>query len=254
MTVRKGQWRGRRVLLALLVMVSAVAVVASAVFLSTGSEDAGSRWTADARTTDGTDHLPLLTLPDSADVLVFGDSWTVGFGLDAVSDGYAYQVGPAMGWQVTVDGSGGTGYVNPGPGGVGTYATRLVTAATDPPPALVVLQGGLNDARLDLGELPSAAAATVAVAQARFPGAQLVVFGPGTDTWPVDDRVEQADRILERVAAAAGVHYVSPIQEEWITATNFTEVIDPMTRHPSEEGHALLARRLTEDLRALLRG
>lgn len=252
--MRTEQWRSRRVLLALLVIVSAVAVVASAVLLSTGSENTGSRWTADAPTTDRTDHLPLLTLPDSADVLVFGDSWTVGYGLDAVTDGYAYQVGPAMGWDVTVDGSGGTGYLNPGPDGVGTYATRLVTAAVDPPPALVVLQGGLNDARLDLGELPSAAAATVAVTRARFPGARLVVFGPGPDTWPVDERVEQADRILEQVAAAADVPYVSPIQEKWVTATNFSEVIDPVTRHPSDEGHALLARRLTEDLRALLHG
>src|SRR5690606_39017085 len=96
-----------------------------------------------------------LTIPEGARVLVFGDSWTWGQSAVDRTRGYAYVLGRERGWNVTVDGVRGSGYLRPGIDG-GTFGERI--AALDPAldPDLVIIQGSINDRREDLRGLGAA--------------------------------------------------------------------------------------------------
>src|SRR5699024_1431503 len=62
---------------------------------------------------------------DDTSMLVFGDSWTVGLAATTPTGGYAYLAGAALGWDTTVDGENGSGYLRPGELG-GVYGTRVL--------------------------------------------------------------------------------------------------------------------------------
>ena len=47
-------------------------------------------------------------------MLVFGDSWTYGSAASLPTLGYAYVLGERLGWETTVDGVRGSGYLKPG--------------------------------------------------------------------------------------------------------------------------------------------
>ena len=117
-----------------------------------------------------------LALPDEPRVLIFGDSWTYGSAAALPTLGYAYVVGERLGWQSTVDGVRGSGYLKPGLDG-GAYGERI--AALDPAldPDLIIIEGSINDRRLPAARCgrPVTAASDVA---ALYPSASVVVLGP----------------------------------------------------------------------------
>ena len=191
-----------------------------------------------------------LTIPEGARVLVFGDSWTWGRSAAVPPRGYAHLLGRERGWDVTVDGVRGSGYLRPGVDG-GTYGERIagLDAALDPD--LVVIQGSINDR----GNYPTGFGAAVkdawdALAET-YPDAEVVVFGPAPHVLPVERAVAQIDRELAELAALRGWNYISPLAEQWITDRNYRRVIDAGDLHPSTAGHAYLALRLAKGLAAL---
>lgn len=211
---------------------------------------------APERVTASPSPAPLAPIPLSkhARVLIFGDSWTAGYSAtDPKANGYAYLVAAHYGWKATIDGVGGTGYLNPGPHQEGTYGARIAKLA-GPAPALILLQGGLNDAFLpNVSHLEVAALDTIAALQRRFPGVPIVVFGPANISVPINGQYRYADSALASAAASARLHYISPVQEQWVTADNIGTVIDPKTNHPGTDGHAYLAGKVEGDLSRVLR-
>jgi lysophospholipase L1-like esterase len=191
-------------------------------------------------------------LPRTGTVLLFGDSWTYGTAAAPLS-GYAYLAARQLGLVADIEGVSGTGFLNPGPHREGTYAQRLAALPTSTP-ALVVIQGGTNDIGESWSDLPAAVGHVLDQARARFPAAQIVLFGSAPSTWPTDPRLESVDRTLAAAAQRAGIPYVSPIAEQWVTADNFAAVIDPSRYHPGTAGHAYLAARFVADLRTLAAG
>ena len=67
-----------------------------------------------------------LALPAQPRVLLVGDSYSEGYGAEPVSEGFAFHVAGPLGWSLTRDGIGSTGYLNPGPRHQGTFRERLL--------------------------------------------------------------------------------------------------------------------------------
>lgn len=193
-----------------------------------------------------------LVLPEHPSVLVFGDSWTYGSAASEPTLGYAYVLAGLIDGTTTVDGVRGSGYLKPGIDGP-TFGERI--AALDPAldPDLVIIQGSINDRKE--GETGYREAVRVAwdALSALYPQAQIVVLGPAPHELPVGAATRRIDTDLSAVAAERGWWYISPVREDWITESNYLDVIDVDfgRKHPSTPGHRYLAERLAADLAEL---
>ncbi len=191
-----------------------------------------------------------LELPQDARVLIFGDSWVYGSAATVPTRGFAYRLGEELGWQSTVDGVRGSGYLKPGLDG-GSYGERV--AALDPAldPDLIILEGSINDRRQPATGYRDAVTAVWNALEARYPDAAIVILGPAPQVLPVEEQTARIDADLADLAAARGWWYISPIAENWITEDNYLDMIDtgPIGRdHPSDAGHAYLAQRVADAL------
>ncbi len=239
----------RRVELIVVLTIAVAAVCALAAWHPwTGTAAPVSAGSADDAGAAAAAPVPLV-LPEHARVLVIGDSWTYGQAADVPTDGYAYVLGRTMGWDVTVAGVRGSGYLRPGLDG-GSFGDRI--AALDPAldPDLVIVQGSINDRELyPVGYRTAVDRAWDALASI-FPDAHVLVVGPAPQVLPVETNTASIDGDLAELAAARGWTYISPIGEEWITTANYGAVIDSGAgrQHPSTAGHAYLAERLADDI------
>jgi lysophospholipase L1-like esterase len=178
-------------------------------------------------------------------VLFFGDSYTLGTGASSPQAGYAPLTAAALGWRTDLEAVGGTGFVARAEEGL-AYPQRAATLPVARP-ALVVVEGGLNDVLLreDPAAVAAAAQDTVALFRQRWPDVPLVVLGPVP--------VPKADRALlrdvdARLAAVVGAdRYVSPRQLGWPISGYATD--DGI--HPDDAGYQVLADSFVTALRSL---
>jgi lysophospholipase L1-like esterase len=197
-----------------------------------------------------------LHLPEHPKVLIFGDSWTWGAAADVPTDGYAYLIGKDLDWDTTVDGVRGSGYlkhgfVAPGIDG-GTFGQRIAKLDPDLKPDLVIVEGSINDRREPAAGYPSAVTAAWDALAKLYPEASFVIMGPAPQILPVEPATARIDRDLAALAGERGWWYVSPIEQHWITRTNWSWVIDHAANdHPSTRGHEYLAERLAEALQTM---
>lgn len=197
---------------------------------------------------------PKVTIPEGAKVVIVGDSWTVGYAATPAGKGYAPLVADAMGWDLTNMGASGTGYVNPGPKDEGTYASRIADESVDRGVDLVIIQGSVNDAsNKDAGGVTAGATKAIAAARETWPSAQLIILGPCPSVLPVSTNLSSVDSQLTSITQKVHLNYVSCVQEQWITSSNFSRVIDASKlNHPSTEGHDFLAKKVETDLRKIV--
>jgi lysophospholipase L1-like esterase len=186
-------------------------------------------------------------------VSIFGDSWTESLFLTP-DQGYAQLAATKLKLEAEVLGGGGagygSGYLNPGNQGLGTFDARLAGVPVSDA-RLLIIQGSTNDLNQNLLKLGAAFDKTIETARKRFPKAQIVILGPSTATMPAPVSLGGADNVLSERAANAGLPYISPYQEHWIDESNFSEVINKKNSHPTAEGHAYLAKRLVESINKL---
>lgn len=183
-----------------------------------------------------------------ARVLIFGDSYTEGWGATPKTQGYAYRVGEALQWDVVVDGVGGSGYLATGTQNEGRYLTRLKDAPAGPFD-LVVLQGGSNDEALPTNKLRPAVAATVAEVHRRYPGARLVMMGPIAlygGRPPLRDAV---NGLLREYASSQGVPFLDPMAKQWFVRGEGPTMANPANGHPNNVGYARIAERFVAEIR-----
>ena len=197
----------------------------------------------------GTD-ASALTIPPDATVLVFGDSWTYGSAASDPTLGYAYELGRVTGWTTVVDGVRGSGYLRPGIDGP-SFGERIAALDSALDPDVIIVQGSIND-RLLAAKNDYAGAVNAAwdALSATYPDASIVVLGPAPHVLPVESGTALIDSELSRLAAERGWWYISPIDDTWIVASNYFDVIDTGVgrNHPSTAGHAYLAERLAQAL------
>ncbi|MCF6376100.1 SGNH/GDSL hydrolase family protein [Nocardioides KLBMP 9356] len=132
-------------------------------------------------------------------VLVIGDSWSVGLGQDDLADSWPSRL-PG---EVHVAGFSGSGFsVHASSCGPVSFHDRAPTALSVRP-ALVVVEGGLNDY-----DQPSAAIETgFRDLMADLAGQEVVVVGPA-DAPSRSRAVPRVDALLTRLAREYGVPYV----------------------------------------------
>lgn len=191
-----------------------------------------------------------LTLPAQPRVLILGDSYTEGYGAEPETKGWAYLVGKPLGWTVTVNGVGGTGYVNPGPHDEGTYLTRLPTLAGRTFD-LVVVQGGSNDRGVTYPDFSAAVAKTIEAVRAEFPGATVVLMGPATPYGKPDASRTDAQCVLAGYAVQQHLAFIDPVGETWFVDGDGQRNANPANGHPSNAGYRRIAARFEADVRLL---
>lgn len=170
-----------------------------------------------------------------ADVLVIGDSYSVGAGVRA-RDSWPVRL-PG---RVRVDGFSGSGFtVGASACGDVSFAARAAISlrrSTE----LVVVEGGLNDYDQSLADLEAGFARLMRV----LDGRQVLVVGPP----PAPERpradVEAVDASLARLSSAHGTAYLSMID------VDLTYLEDDL--HPDPAGHQVFGDRVAERVQDLL--
>lgn len=138
---------------------------------------------------------------EGAPVLVIGDSWSVGLGLDDLGRSWAADL-PG---EVHVAGFSGSGF-SAGASGCGrvSFHDRAATALAATRPRLVVVEGGLND-----HDQPAAAIERgFRALMADLAGQPVVVVGPA-DAPSRSRAVPRVDALLEELSGTYGVPYVA---------------------------------------------
>jgi acyl-CoA thioesterase-1 len=147
---------------------------------------------------DARDRAHLVT-GDGSPVLVIGDSWSVGLGQDDLGTSWAARL-PG---EVHVAGFSGSGFsVHASACGRVSFADRAPTALATRP-ALVVVEGGLNDYDQPTAAIDSGFRDLMA----DLAGHPVVVVGPA-DAPSRSRAVPRVDTLLARLAREYGVPYV----------------------------------------------
>ncbi|PZE82700.1 SGNH/GDSL hydrolase family protein [Curtobacterium sp. MCBD17_032] len=184
-------------------------------------------------------------------VLIIGDSYTAGRGSTDRHTGWAQMLSASSGWDSTIDGRPGTGYVNLGSTGStqNTYLQRVL-ASKDEDPDLVIVQGSQNDWIVSGAELRPRVEATLRQAVRQWPRALIVAIGPSAPQPRAQTTVE-IDAAVSEGARTAGVPYIDPNQERWFTSANSRVYTAADGEHVNDDGHRYLARRIDSAIRGL---
>lgn len=187
--------------------------------------------------------------------LFFGDSLMHGTGARPVRPVMARIVAHALGWDVTVDAFGGTGYTTGGTRGR-PYLERLsLPGVLSPRYDVVLLEGGTNDRAADPATMHARTTETVEYVRSRLPKAQIVLMGAfnpiNPRSWRYDARRVAIDNVIRTVAAEQSLPFFSPISGHW-TKGQGARFLCPDGLHPSTYGYGVMGARLTAALRSSL--
>ena len=210
----------------------------------------GVAWAAPAAAEPTPAPPRLLDLPARPRVLLIGDSYTQGWGAEPMTEGFAYQVAGPLGWQLTRDGIGATGYRKPGAHQEGTYAQRLWRHPADAYD-LVVLQGGSNDEKYSEAEISASVELTLRTVRQRYPSARLVVMEPVVLYGSVYPNRAKLMRVLAASTSRHSLLVIDPVAEEWFVKGGDPALINQAKGHPSNAGYARIAQLFVRDVTAL---
>jgi hypothetical protein len=196
---------------------------------------------------------------------------------DSISDGSSQNVGAGIGtWtyragrllgctDVWDQCRGGTGYITPG--SFATFANRVAGDISPYDFDRLVVWGGYNDSGGDQPTIQAAAESLYATLKSEVvPGGEIYVLGCWSPLGSPTSTLTTTDATLQAAALAAGLPFISPIsgqirnaagtlldtQGAWITTANATGYIGGDGVHPTDAGHAYIARRVVEALKVLM--
>ncbi|MCJ1682393.1 SGNH/GDSL hydrolase family protein [Rathayibacter sp. VKM Ac-2928] len=191
-----------------------------------------------------------IVLPSRPRVLVFGDSYTAGYGsTDPATDGFARVLPRYLpSWDLAVEGVGSTGYLNSGNDGQGTFLQRIERLSYGDEFQLVLLQGGSNDQNVENAGLAEAVDVTVNALKDRFPSAQLVMLGPVSVSTNSNANKRYVNGVLEKYARDHRIAFISPLYERWFPTKSQSEWVNIEVGHPNTAGYDHMAQELATDL------
>ncbi|MDT7537088.1 MAG: hypothetical protein QOI82_673 [Actinomycetota bacterium] len=182
--------------------------------------------------------------------LFFGDSLMHGTGARPTRPIMARVAARQLGWDITVNAFGGTGYTTGGSRGT-PYLDRLSKPGVlSTPYDVVLIEGGTNDKAADPATMRSRTAATISYVRSRLPTAKIVLMGaynpPGRR---YDARRVTMDAVIRAVAVEQSLPYFSPISGHW-TKGQGARFLCSDGLHPSTYGYGVMGARLVRALRA----
>jgi lysophospholipase L1-like esterase len=204
---------------------------------------------AEATTPAPVEVLPSPTASMEPKVAAFlGDSYSPAMGQAIADYNFAAIMSKRLGWEAIPFGQGGTGYTNPGQAeeGDSVFADR-VDAVIAAAPDVVIVQGSTNDR--DYDATLKAAGGLLASLRAGLPDATIIAVGPLLTPTLGAAAVEPTRDAVRDAATAAGIPFVDPLQEEWLSGDDSLFVADGI--HPSGTGQAEIAKRLTAAVQAI---
>jgi lysophospholipase L1-like esterase len=201
------------------------------------------------------------TLPDETPrhgvVAIVGDSYMAGADPADPGSGMAGQVAEDLGMNLANFAFGGTGYLRGGPTNdyaYGAQATLALKSKAD----LYIVDGGANDfldiytdGSKDLDDLAVAAREVYTELKDGAGKAEVVVVGPIWPAVPADPGILEMRDVLKQEADAAGLAFIDPIAEQWLTADNLDELIGADDIHPSVSGNSYFAEHIADAIDAL---
>jgi lysophospholipase L1-like esterase len=182
--------------------------------------------------------------------LFFGDSLMNGTGSHPTRPVMARVAARQLGWDITVDAFGGTGYTTGAQRGK-PYLERLSRPGVlSTPYDVVLIEGGTNDKAADPATMRERTTATVTYVRSRLPTAKIVLMGaynpPGHR---YDARRVTIDAVIRAVAVEQSLPYFSPISGHW-TKGQSRRFLSSDGLHPSAYGYGVMGARLVSALRA----
>ncbi|MFE9812391.1 SGNH/GDSL hydrolase family protein [Streptomyces sp. NPDC005548] len=212
--------------------------------------------------------------------MVLGDSLSDGSNMNTGSGAgtWAHRAARLLGsddyWD---EARGGTGYISPGTSPVyAVLGDRLALDVYANPPDRLVIWAGYNDNGGNQTTLRSAADSLYASVKSNLPSCEVYVLGCWAPTSSPATSLTNTDATIKAAAAAAGLPFVSPITGSiynsagtllathgpFITGTgkvgsttgsgNADIYVGSDGIHPTDAGHAYLARRIVASLQELM--
>jgi hypothetical protein len=188
-----------------------------------------------------------------------GDSYTFGVGATEPTNGYAYLVSKAEGWNSRVVGLPGSGYVRVAIRDNDNIAAGL-PAVIAAQPQVVIVASGHNDAMPNVAYRQTEAAALRDLGQLRtaLPNATIVVVGPiWLNGFPSKKALYVRNAIHMAQERIPGSLWIDPIAEHWFTGSwakrtgDDATMINYAASHPNNFGYEHIARLLEGDLQTL---
>ena len=181
--------------------------------------------------------------------LFFGDSLMNGVGAHPTRPIMARIAARQLGWDITVNAVGGTGYTTGGQHGR-PYLERLAKPGVlSTPYDVVLLEGGTNDKAADQATMRERTTETVDYVRSRLPTAKIVLMGAYN---PVgrryDARRVTIDAVIRTVAVEQSLPYFSPISGHW-TRGQGARFLCSDGLHPSTYGYGVMSAKLVAALR-----
>jgi peptidoglycan/LPS O-acetylase OafA/YrhL/lysophospholipase L1-like esterase len=188
-------------------------------------------------------------------VTVVGDSFVTGSDMGGVSTTNwtslaAGQLQSDGEVDITRSAAGGSGYVARGPRN--TIFDELVRSSVGPKTAVVVFFGSINDRGSGPEVVGAAAAKAYADAKRMAPKAKLLVIGPTWKEADVPAEILASRDAIRGAAQSAGAQWVDPIAEKWFFGQ--PTLIGSDETHPTDQGHAYLAKQILPHLKKVLGG
>lgn len=208
--------------------------------------------------------------------MVFGDSLPDGSSMNTGGGGgtWGHKAARLLGYDdYWNEARGGTGYITSG--SFTTLANRVATDVIANNPTKLVVWAGYNDNAGSQVSIGTAASALYAAIDAGLPDCEVYVIGCWSPTGSPGSTLTNTDTTLRTAAAAAGFPFISPItgacynasgtlvatHGAWITGTgrvgattgtgNADTYIGTDAVHPTDAGHAYLARRIAAAIQEL---
>lgn len=190
--------------------------------------------------------MPSPTKAKTVEVVVFGDSYAAGTGATPVDQSWVSRLAFIQPWKITNLAKGGTGYATAvddpgsaqkacGAGYCPAYA-EMIPQAVKAAPALVIVNGGRNDVKVETEAEGAAIRDFYAKLRAALPKARIVAFNPLWDNTPAPESLATVAAATKEAVRAVNGTYLDAGQP--LKGQPALVAADGV--HPDNQGHAAI--------------
>lgn len=186
-------------------------------------------------------------------LLIVGDSFAGGTG-DPTFRPYPYLLGDRLGWSLTLDAQGGTGFVNvAGPAGSRgvPFIDRLARDGQLYNADYVLIDGGRNDLGLLPADVVPAADEYMKTVRATWPKAKIVVILPSYVSADEATNYRAVSEGMRRSAEEVNGYVIDPVAEGWYRGRDLAPLLWRDGVHLNAAGNEYYASRILDSMRAM---